>query len=220
VTKSHQLSDDAVDLIGIATHMVNLDGSPDQWVVGAYTGKTTSVYERPEIKTKGRGELWFGKARDQEEAADVIGLLIEKGCTLDDRSDPAGHLLYFVRREKKRQGSRAQPPYSPVDHVREAGLKIVADFARFKSVTKRAADRGRRAEDSLQPRPTRACRGNLTLRGGGYPARSPPPHHVARISAPTVCSASAASLSRRVAFTPNDRFGAFAASGASRQPTL
>ena len=42
----------------------------------------------------------------------------------------------------------------------------------------------------------------------------------ARISNPTVCSASAVSLSRRVALRPNDRSGAVAASGVSRQPRL
>ena len=138
-------------LIGIVTHIVNLDGSPwDQWMVGAYSRGTTSLYDRPEIRTKGVGELWFGNATDREEAADVIGLLVEKGCLLDDRSDPTGHMLYFFRREKKRQGSSEQKPYSSVDHVREAGLKVVADLVRGKSVTRRAADRGREAEHLIR----------------------------------------------------------------------
>ncbi len=46
------------------------------------------------------------------------------------------------------------------------------------------------------------------------------PYQRARTSNPTVCSAACVSLSRRVAFRPNDRSGAVAASGASRQPTL
>lgn len=151
MTKSRQLSDDAVRLIGTVTYMVNLDGSPwNQWMVGTYSDDTNSLFDRPEIRTKGRGELWFGNARDREEAADVTGILIDRGCKLDDKSDPTGHKLYFVRREKKRRGSSEQQPYSSVDHVREAGLKVVADFARFKSVTKRTADRGREAEDLIR----------------------------------------------------------------------
>jgi len=138
-------------LIGTVTHIVNLDGSPwDHWMVGAYSGETTSLYDRPEIKTKGLGELWFGNARDEEEAANVIGLLVDKGCTLDNQSDPKGHMLYFVRRQKKRSGSREQQPYSSVDHVRETGLKVVTDFARHKSVSTRTADRGREAEDLIR----------------------------------------------------------------------
>jgi len=145
------LSDDAVQLIGTVTHIVNIDGSPwDQWMVGTYSGKTTSLYDRPEIKGRGLGELWFGAARDHEEAADVVGLLADRGCLVDEKSDPTGHMLYFVRREKKRHRSNEQQPYSSVDHVREAGLKVVADFARFKSVTRRAADRGRGAEDLIR----------------------------------------------------------------------
>ena len=66
-------------------------------------------------------------------------MLVDRGCLLDDRSDPTGHMLYFVRREKKHQSSSEQKPYSSVDHVREAGLKIVADLARGKSVTQRTA---------------------------------------------------------------------------------
>ena len=151
MTKSRQLSGDVVRFIGIATHIVNLDGSPwDQWMVGAYSPRGTSLYDRPEIKTKGVGELWFGKATDREEAADVIGLLVEKGCLLDDRSDPTGHMLYFVRQKKKRSVSNAQKPYSSVDHVREAGLKVVADVVRGKSVTKRAADRGGKPEHLIR----------------------------------------------------------------------
>ncbi len=40
------------------------------------------------------------------------------------------------------------------------------------------------------------------------------------ILTPTVCSAGAVSLSRRVALRPKDRSGAVAASGVSRQPRL
>ena len=66
------------------------------------------------------------------------------------------------------------------------------------------------------------CRRNRHARTPSPAAtvRLPPPHHRAVISSPTVCSACAVSLSRRVARRPNDRSGAFAASGVSRQPTL
>ena len=63
-------------------------------------------------------------------------------------------------------------------------------------------------------------------RAHGIPSAYPPrhvsgdAHQRALTSNPTVCSASAVSLSRRVALTPNDRSGAVAASGVNRQPRL
>ncbi len=58
------------------------------------------------------------------------------------------------------------------------------------------------------------------LRSGAQSSAHAMAHQRAVISTPSVCSACAVSLSRRVARRPNDRSGAFAASGVSRQPTL
>ena len=58
--------------------------------------------------------------------------------------------LYFVRREKRSRDSGDRSPYSYVDHVREAGRKIAEDYARHKSVTKRRADRGGKAEELVR----------------------------------------------------------------------
>ena len=92
MTEVSQLSSDAIDLIGTATHIVGLDGSPwSAWMVGTYSGEAARLYERPEIKGKGKGEAWFGKAKDLEEATEVVRLLVGKGCRLDEESDGVGN---------------------------------------------------------------------------------------------------------------------------------
>ncbi len=152
MTELSQLSSDATDLIGTTTHIVGLDGSSwSAWMVGTYSGEAARLSERTEIKGRGVGEAWFGKARDHEEAAEVIRLLVGKGCRLDEKTDGVGSHLYFVRREKKRpRDSGDRSPYSSVDHVREAGRWIAEDYARHKSVTKRRADRGGKAEELVR----------------------------------------------------------------------
>ena len=119
-------------------------------MVGTYPGEAARLYERPEIKSRGKGEAWFGKAKDPEEAAQVVQLLVSKGCRLDDKSDGVGNHVYFVRREKRPRDSGDRSPYSSVDHVREAGRWIAEDYARHKSVTKRRADRGDKAEELVR----------------------------------------------------------------------
>ncbi len=151
MTKLPQLSSDATDLIVTATHIVGLDGSPwSAWMVGTYSGEAARLYERAEIKGRGVGEAWFGKTKDREEATEVVRLLVGKGCRLDEKSDTAGIHLYFVRREKRPDHSGDRSPYSSVDHVREAGRWIAEDYARHKSVTKRRADRGEKAEELVR----------------------------------------------------------------------
>ena len=81
---------------------------------------------------------------------EVVRLLVGKGCKLDDKTDGVGSHLYFVRREKRPHDSGDRSPYSSVDHVREAGRRIVEDYARHKSVTKRRADRGGKAEELVR----------------------------------------------------------------------
>ena len=151
MTELPQLSSDATDLIATATHLVGLDGSPwGAWMIGTYSGEAARLYERTEIKGKGVGEAWFGKAKDHEEAAEVVRLLVGKGCRLDEKTDGVGRHLYFVRREKRPYDSGNRSPYSSVDHVREAGRWIAEDYARHKSVTTRRADRGAKAEELVR----------------------------------------------------------------------
>ena len=151
MTELPQLSYDATDLIRTVTHIVGLDGSPwSTWMVGTYSKEAARLFERTEIKSKGVGEAWFGKAKNHEEAMEVVRLLVGKGCKLDDKTDGVGSHLYFVRREKRPHDSGDRSPYSSVDHVREAGRRIVEDYARHKSVTKRRADRGGKAEELVR----------------------------------------------------------------------
>ena len=119
-------------------------------MVGTYSGETARLFERTEIKSKGVGEAWFGKAKDHEEAAAVVRLLVGKGCILDEKTDGVGSHLYFVRREKRANNTGDRSPYSSVDHVREAGRWIAEDYARHKSVTKRRADRGDKSEELVR----------------------------------------------------------------------
>ncbi|MYB36674.1 MAG: hypothetical protein F4Y26_04625 [Gammaproteobacteria bacterium] len=108
------------------------------------------MYDRPYIKGRGVGEAWFGTAKNAREAANVIDLLVDKGCRLDSQSDGAGSQLYFVRRHKRQVDAGDQGAYSSVDHVRSAGVRIVEDYLRFKSETRRPADRGGKAEELVR----------------------------------------------------------------------
>lgn len=151
MTELPQFSFDATDFIGTASHLVGLDGSSwGAWMVGTYSGEAERLFERAEIKSKGVGEAWFGKAKDQEEAVEVVRLLVGKGCRWDENSDGGGNHLYFVRREKMPRDSGDRSPYSSVDHVREAGRWIVENYARYKSVTQRSSDRGEMAEELVR----------------------------------------------------------------------